>query len=352
MSGLGVIDADGHVMESGAELERYGWHGPTGNAGIDRLLAREPLALERAATPGARPFSVETRLEDMDLEGIAVSVNYPSALLLLNQLGPESANDLARAYNSWAYEAFTAPSNGRVLVAALVCIADPGAAVTEARRAVVELSAPGIVVPPFAGGIHLDDASLDPLWALAQELDVAVGVHGGRATTEPFLAPASFRDSKRYYAMAHPFGQMMAMGDLAIGGVLSRFPRLRVAFLESGIGWVRWYADRLDEAAESVDNNGVLWGELAHPPSAYILGGNCYFSCEPDEPGLGGLVRAVGEDLVLFSSDYPHFDCAFPETTRTLRDHLADERVLRKVTAENPRRLYGRAIATTHVGRQ
>jgi predicted TIM-barrel fold metal-dependent hydrolase len=234
MRALGVIDADGHVMESGAELAHYGWHGPSGNSGMDRMLALEAFAFGRATVPGARPFCVETRLEDMDLEGIGVSVNYPSALLLLNQLGPEVANSLARAYNSWAYETFTAPSGGRVLVMALVCIADPAAAVAEARRAVVELGAPGIVVPPFAGQVHLDDPSLDKLWALAEELDVAIGVHGGRSTTEPLLAPSSFRDARRYYAMAHPFGQMMAIGDLVIGGVIERFQRLRVAFLESG----------------------------------------------------------------------------------------------------------------------
>lgn len=342
MTGIDVIDADGHLLESGPELERFGWQGPTGLRSVDGLLARDEATLLLAACPGARPFSADTRLEDMARERIAVSVNYPTALLMLNQLtaDPDATNTLARAYNSWAYEAFTAATGGRVLTMAAVNIADPAAAVAEARRAVTDLGAPGIVVPPYAGDVHLDDPSLDPLWALADELGVAIGVHGGRGTTDPVLPMAGFRDSKRYYAMAHPFGQMVAMGDLVIGGVLHRFPRLRVAFLESGIGWVRWYVDRLDEAAESVDNNGVAWGDLDRPPSSYILGGNCYFSCEPDEPGLEELVRSVGADLVVYSSDYPHFDCAFPHTTDTLTDHVRDPDLVRKVTADNPRRLY------------
>jgi predicted TIM-barrel fold metal-dependent hydrolase len=342
VSGGQVLDADGHIVESGAELERFGWRGSsTGNAGMDALLARDQSSLQHALCSGVQPFSAETRMADMDREGIAVSVNYPTALLLVNQLGScEAANEITRAYNSWAYETFTTPSGGRVLTMALVNIADPGAAVAEAHRAVVELGAPGVAVPPYAGHLHLDDPSLDPLWALAEELDVPIGVHGGRNTTDPLLPAASFRDQKRYYAMAHPFGQMTAMGDLAIGGVLERFPSLRVAFLEAGIGWARWYADRLDEAAESVHNQGTPGRELERPPSAYLLGGNCFVSCEPDEPGLQDLVRSLGEDLAVFSSDYPHFDCSFPHTTETITKHLPDTDLLQKVTVDNACRLY------------
>lgn len=337
-----VVDADGHVIERGAELARFGWtRSTTGNATMDMLLGRDP---RRAVVGGAEPFTARTRLADMERERIAVSVNYPTALLLLNQLdSPEVANDLAHAYNSWAYETFTTVTEGRVLTMALVNLADVAAAVDEARRAVVELGAPGIAVPPFAGGLHLDDPSLDPLWALAEELDVAVGVHGGRGTTDPLLPAASFRDQKRYYAMAHPFGQMVAMGDLVVGGVLERFRRLRVAFLEAGIGWVRWYADRLDEAVESVDNHAGPSVELDRAPSEYVFGGRCFFSCEPDEPDLEDVVRAVGEYRVVFASDYPHFDCSFPETTDIIERSLPDGDLLRKVAVDNPRRLYGLA---------
>jgi predicted TIM-barrel fold metal-dependent hydrolase len=342
--GIGVVDADGHVVERGAELSEHGWsRSTTGHPAVDQMLAVDQVLLAHGLCRDAHPFAAESRLEDMDREGIAISVNYPTALLLVNQLADEIAVELCRAYNSWAYEVFTVPTEGRVLTMALVSLADADAAVCEARRAVRELGAPGIAVSPFAGHRHLDDAALDPLWALAEELDVAVGIHGGRATTAPLLPSESFRDQKRYYAMAHPFGQMMAMGDLAIGGVLARFDRLRVAFLESGIGWVRWYADRLDEAAESVHNQGASTFELDAAPSEYLFSGNCFYSCEPDEPNLPELVRAVGEDVVLFASDYPHFDCDFPESVRALEKNLGDRDVLKRIATANPKRLYNLA---------
>lgn len=341
MSRPTLIDADGHLIESGAELERFGYRGRTGDEKVDRLLARDPAKLQSAVCPGASPWDPGTRLADMDTEGIAVSVNYPTTLLMVNQLEADLANELAAAYNSWAYEAFTTKTDGRVLTMALVNVGDGAAAATEARRAVEELGAPGVVVSPFAGHVHLDDPSLDELWGLAEEHDVPIGIHGGRFTTDPLLPSGSFRDPGRYYVMAHPFGQMTAMADLILGGVLERFPQLRVAFLEAGIGWVRWYVDRLNEASETSPGSAE---HLGKEPTEYALGGNCFITCEPDEPQLQMLVRYVGEDLVVFSSDYPHFDCSFPDTESVFRDHLPDEGLFRKVTVDNPRRLYGSGI--------
>jgi predicted TIM-barrel fold metal-dependent hydrolase len=103
---------------------------------------------------------------------------------------------------------------------------------------------------------------------------------------------------------------------------------------------VRWYADRLDEAWESVRGPGVL-DRTELPPTDYLFSGNCYFSCEPDEPDLPHLVRSVGEDRVVFASDYPHFDCKFPHSVDAIVDAGISEGVLAKVLRDNPTRLYG-----------
>jgi predicted TIM-barrel fold metal-dependent hydrolase len=309
---------------------------------LDRLLSRDPEAIRLALHPDARAgaFDPKQRLLDMDREGIAVSVNFPTSLLLLGQLPTSVATELSRAYNSWFSATYNSLDRDRLKAMALVPLGDASAAVAETRRAIGELGAPGVAVSPYAGDLHLDDPSLDPLWAVLQELGAPVAVHGGRATTAPHLLGSSFRDEKRYYAMAHPFGQMMAMGDLVLGGVLDRFPRLRVVFLESGVGWIPWYIDRLDEAFESVDPGAGPTVAIARKPSEYLLGGNCYFSCEPDEPNLSTTVDYLGEDQVIFASDYPHFDCDFPNTVTAIRQSGLSTTVLRKVTLDNPARLY------------
>jgi predicted TIM-barrel fold metal-dependent hydrolase len=336
-----VIDADGHIVESVTELARFGWDNrPTGDAIVDRIL-NQPDDMKRfGLCADATPWDAEARLGDMDREGIDVSVNYPTALLLVNQLAGPNATDLCRVYNDWAYGTFTVPTHNRVRSVALVPLGDTDAALEETRRAAEELDVPGIMASPFQGQRHLDDPALEPLWTLAEDLGLAVGIHGGRGTTAPLLSTASFRDQARYYAMAHPFGQQMAMGDLALGGVLARHPNLRVAFLESGIGWVRWYADRLDEGWESVhdSSNGTT---IDRRPSEYIFNGNCYFSCEPDEPGLAHHVESIGADHVVFASDYPHFDCKFPHSVDAIDKTGLSDAVLEKVTISNPKRLYG-----------
>jgi predicted TIM-barrel fold metal-dependent hydrolase len=338
-----VIDADGHVVESAAAFADYGWSGaPTGDAAVDMMLHRSEELTRSGLCSAASPWDPEARVRDMDAEGIAVSINYPTALLLVNQLEQPVAAELCRTYNDWAHGTFEVPTDHRVRTMALVSLADRDAAVREARRAVTELDAPGIAVSPFCGHRHLDDPALEPLWDLAEHLGVAVGIHGGRNTTAPLLPAESFRDQKRYYAMSHPFGQMQAMGDLTIGGVLARHPSLRVVFLESGIGWVRWYADRLDEGWESVrELPGEQEARTELPPTEYLFAGNCYFSCEPDEPDLAHLVRSVGNDRVVFASDYPHFDCKFPHSVDAIVEAGLGDEQLRKVTRDNPARLYG-----------
>jgi len=336
----GVVDADGHVVETATALMAFGWSGATGNIGLDHLLAHPDVGYRPDLAGGAQ--DPQLRLVDMDRERIEVAVNYPTFLLMVNQLDPQPAAEACRAYNTWFANTYRAADPERLRAMALVSLADPGVAAAEGRRAVVELGAPGIVVSPYCGSVHLGDPTLDPLWALAQELDVPIAVHGGRGTTAPHLSPNSFPsgDHRTYYALAHPFGQMMAVGSLVFGGVLERFPALRVVFLEAGVGWIPWFVDRLDEAHESLEPPPGM-APLSRDPSELLLGGNCYFSCEPDERHLALMVDAIGEDQVVFASDYPHFDCKFPESVATLEAASAlSDRLLAKVTVTNPARLY------------
>jgi predicted TIM-barrel fold metal-dependent hydrolase len=335
----GVVDGDGHVVERAEDLEPFGWDAPCGVDALDNLLSIDidgVGAIQPKAKAGSR--DPERRLRDMDLEGIEVAVNYPTASLMINQIGPEAGLKLSRAYDSWFAATYRAVDPDRYWAMAPLHLGDVEGAIAECKRAVSELGAPGIMVSPYWRDVHLDDPSLDGLWATAQELDVPVGIHGGRATTAPHLLGESFREQKRYYVMAHPFGQMVAMGDLVLGGVLERFPRLRVVFLEAGIGWIPWYIDRLDEAFESVD--GQRSEDLEREPSDYLLSGNCYFSCEPDEPNLATSVSSLGESQVIFASDYPHFDCDFPNTVSAIEHSGLSDTTLDKILTTNPKALY------------
>jgi len=280
----------------------------------------------------------------MDKEGIDVSVNYPTPLLGVSDFPDvESSVEVCRAYNDWFVEHYHTVARDRLYAMALVPLGDPAAAAREAIRAVRELGAVGVMVQPYAGDVHLCDRQLDLLWAAAEELGVPVGVHGSRHTCAPHLRSESFRDQARFYAASHPFQQQVAMGDLSLGGVLERYPRLKVVFLEAGVGWMPWFIDRLDEAYESVREDWIADRDtLARRPSEYLLSGNCWFSCEPDEPNLSVMVDALGDRQVIYASDYPHFDCDFPDSVAELvEDSGLRGHALENVAGRNAGRLYG-----------
>jgi uncharacterized protein len=268
-------------------------------------------------------------------------VNYPTALLGISDFpDTDSSVSACHAYNDWFSATYQKAAHDRLLAMALVPLTNVEAAVGEATRAVNELGAVGIMVQPYADGAHLCDPQYDALWRVVQSLDVPVGIHGSRHTCPPHLRGESFRSQSRFYAMSHPFQQQVAMGDLVLGGVFDRFPNLKVVFLESGVGWMPHYIDRLDEAYRSVDEDGARV-ELANKPSDYLLSGNCWFSCESDEPNLSATVDFLGDSQVIYASDYPHFDCSFPDSVKDLIEEsgLTTARI-EKIAGANSRALY------------
>ena len=80
----------------------------------------------------------------------------------------------------------------------------------------------------------------------------------------------------------------------------------------------------------------------ASRPSDYVKSGRCYFGCEPEEKTLPFAAEHVGGDVLLYASDYPHWDSDWPHTVRRLRERTdLSEELKRKVLAENALRFYG-----------
>jgi predicted TIM-barrel fold metal-dependent hydrolase len=140
------------------------------------------------------------------------------------------------------------------------------------------------------------------------------------------------------HMVSHPFEQMLACLSLICKGVLERFPHLRVVFLESGAGWLPYWLWRMDEHREILPFQ-VPWLKLK--PSEYFRR-QCYISCEPDEANLAATVQAVGEDRILFASDYPHWDATFPGATKAILDNdRISPLAKKKIMSENAQELLG-----------
>jgi len=102
-------------------------------------------------------------------------------------------------------------------------------------------------------------------------------------------------------------------------GVFDKFPTVKFAFLETGATWVPWWLDRLDEEFE---NRGAVDSPLVkNVPSSYVhKGGNIFFGCESNERMLPQVLDLIGEDIVMYASDYPHWDCEYPESLHTVME--------------------------------
>ena len=140
-----------------------------------------------------------------------------------------------------------------------------------------------------------------------------------------------------WHTFNQPLGVMAAAVSLCGGGVLERFPELRVALLEGNCSWAPWLMHRLDEHHEWVG-----WYEsrdLTKKPSEYFRS-NCFVSVEADEETVVHYLDWFGDDNLVFSTDYPHGDSQYPHAVETFRKLPLSEETQRKVTGDNWSRLY------------
>ena len=263
----------------------------------------------------AHGFSPESQLVDMDREGIDEAFLYPSFglfVLATDDIDPVLAAALARAYNSWLAD-FCASGDGRLHGVAMLALQDPGAAAAEARRCAEELGFRAAFVRPNpVGGRNFDDPAYDPIWEVMSAHAMALGVHEGGFPRLPQVVRGRLTHPEQVHICCHPMEQMIAAVSLIYGGVLERFPGLKVAFLEAGCGWVPFWLHRMDEHWEnSTGRNFGVEHVLRQAPSEYFRR-QCYVSADAGEYMLAQVIDLIGDDRIVFSTDYPHPDSPWP----------------------------------------
>jgi uncharacterized protein len=201
-------------------------------------------------------------------------------------------------------------------------------------------------VPPALAERNLDHPDLDVFYSAAAEMEMPLGVHGAPGIHLPKIGVDRFDNYIQVHCISFPFDQMTAMTALVTGGVFDRHPTLRVAFLESGAGWLPWFVERLTEHYES--RGDWIPNGWQRPPAEYVAAGNVRVTCEPDEKTLPALVEALGDECAMFASDYPHWDGAWPRATTELREH-AEGRLsppsFARIAGANASAFYGLAAA-------
>ncbi len=243
-----AIDADGHVHEEDAMFSDYlepAFRGRTQGWALNADRNRRFVVDGEEHPPFPKEISVrkpmppESRIKVLDKERIRLAVLFPSAALVAGYLEPGISHAAMRAYNSWMAN-WCGAFPERLKFAAPAALHDIDEAVREARRAVADLGAVAVTVRPNpVAGMRLDDPSRDPLYAAIEELGVPLIVH--ESTGDPATAGADrYGGMMRpesyafHHMISHPFEQMMAMMALICGGVLERYPALKIGFSRPG----------------------------------------------------------------------------------------------------------------------
>jgi predicted TIM-barrel fold metal-dependent hydrolase len=333
-----VIDADGHVTESWEQLQKYLEPPYNRRPPLPPYFPQDGWDRRIRGTLGHWAGDARSWLEAMDQGGLAISVLYPTLGLFLPFVrDPEWAVVLARAYNTLLHAEFTSQSP-RLKGIALLPTQDPQAAAAELRRCVTEYGFCGAMAP--ADGYYLlGHRRFDPIYAEAERLGVPIGYHAS-GTDLNNLGAEPFPKFIQAHTMSHVTGQMRQMVSTIFEGVPERFPRLKLAYLEAGVGWIPYFVQRMDEEFEK--RGHVEAPALRKLPSEYVKSGNVYVSCEADEALLPAAIDYLGADQILYASDFPHWDHTYPKSLKELGDRPdVPEDTKRRILWDNPRRLYG-----------
>jgi uncharacterized protein len=341
-----VIDADGHVNEGDVDLKPYlpeKWRAQApvrlrDNKGHMRMMLEGRIwPTADGAGPGVtgpmtdkarktRPgmTDAKARLGDMDLEGIDVAILFGTqvALTVNGLMNREFAAALCRAVNEWLLQ-YCAVDPARLKAVGLIPCQSPEAAIKELEF-LADKGAISAMLPTNVYGRNMGDEMFFPIYDAAEKIGMTLSVHPQTGHDGvPGVSGVMGAGSRRFYKYAYvhmtafPFELMIAMMHMIGEGVFDRFPRLKVAYMEGGAGWLPYWMERLDEHVEKL---APQMPTLKRRPSEIIKSEQIVLSCESEETGLDRVLDAAGAGSVLYASDYCHWDCHFPYSVKDVVD--------------------------------
>jgi aminocarboxymuconate-semialdehyde decarboxylase len=243
----------------------------------------------------------DAKLAQMDRAGIDISLLSISPSLFLYWADPAATARVHRVVNDGA-AALAARGGGRLHALATVPLNDPPVAARELQRACGELGLVGVEIGASAGEAMLDDPSLEPFFATAEELGAVVMIHPYVSMVSP--PSAALRGFHLANVIGNPLETFVAAARLIVGGVFDRHPGLTVQLVHGG-GAFPYQLGRLRQAYRAREETREV---AARDPAAY-LGRFLFDSVLFDPSTLRFLLDLVGEEHVVFGSDLP-FDMA------------------------------------------
>ncbi len=266
------------------------------------------------------------RLADMDANFMERSLCFPFVPRFCGQMFLEAADKTlafrcVQAYNDWMIEDWCGGSDGRLIPLCLIPLWDPVAAAAEIRRTATRGSK-AITFPEMPHylnlpSIHDPSGYWDPVFAACDETGTVICMHIGSASRMAEVSPYAPRAANTVMTFCMAQSSFV---EWLVSGVLVRFPKLKIAYSESQVGWMPFVIERLDKCFTHTAYS-ELPDLITAPPSTYIKDRvfGCFFD---DETGIVNREQ-IGVSQMLFEVDYPHQDTTWPHTNKVVEKMAA-----------------------------
>ena len=295
------------VAKPGAQEEYFKVGNPEGKSRRE-IMGKGVDCIPAYREPGAR-------LKLMDELGLDRAVMWPTLASLVEERlrdDPDAIHAVIHALNQWMVEQWTFNFENRIFPTPVITLPIVDKAIAELEY-VLDNGAKIILirpapVPGFRGPRSFALPEFDPFWKLVEEANIVVGMHASDSGYQRYvnewegitneMTPFAGGGAFQAISGAHHRAITDTMASIVGHGLITRFPKLKIAPVENGSSWVR---SLLDDMGSAYAMNPHMFEE--DPIEAFKRNVFVHPFHEDDPEGL---VKLVGADNVLFGSDYPH----------------------------------------------
>ena len=371
--GFRIVDTDAHHIEPASiwvdyidaafrsrapRIEEYGGRRALGVEGetltsegkypfaAPEFIAALMKGMERFKRSAEKGFDASSRLFDMDEQGVDIQILYPTTggqMLGREYRDPELLAAICRAYNDWSSSYCNdAPSPQRLRWAAMLPLQAIDLAMEEARRSAAKGCVGYYVRPGPVQGRNLYHEDYYPLWSEVERLGLPICIHDSGSPHIPSYGDRMDSHTSGHI-LAHPFEAMSAMAGLIWFGIAERFPNLRIVHVEADAGWLPYWIQRMEQHYQFSGN--AEHADLRKSPTEYFRQ-NFFVAARGDEMTLPSVVSLLGDENVVFNTDYPHPDGTWPWGIESLTGQPIPEESMRRIFWDNAARAFGLELSS------
>ena len=307
------------------------------SVGLNAVVGRPPeeYGMEPTSFEQLRAgcYDVHERVKDMNINGMAASMNFASypgidGGLFLTSPDKEQALTHLRAYNDWHVDEWCGAYPGRFIPCGLLPMWDMDATVSEIER-LADKGCHSVSIndnPTVRGLPSIHNSYWEPMYKIAADVGTTLCLHIGGGNASPH---ASMESPIEAWIATMPMAVSVGAADWLNLAALQNYPTLRIALSESGIGWIPYLMERADfshgQHKAWTHSDAIFQGRK---PSEVFR--QHFLSCFIDDAfGLKN-IEAIGEDNICYECDYPHSDTLWPYAPERLWDtikHLTDAQI-------------------------